>query len=68
MAQFGAIYLSFNEASIGNVEDISDTLKKNGFLFIVRVVRMNKNYDQLFEPITPPTRDYARYQIENHAV
>ncbi len=36
MAQFGAIYLSFEERTIEEVEAISETLKQKGFLFTVR--------------------------------
>lgn len=36
MAQFGAIYLSFEEADADKVEAISDIMKQGGFLFAVR--------------------------------
>lgn len=36
MAQFGAIYLSFDERLVEKVEEFSETLKQKGYLFTVR--------------------------------
>jgi hypothetical protein len=36
MAQFGAIYVSFDDGSTEKVERLAETIKQKGFLFTVR--------------------------------
>ncbi len=55
MAQFGAIYLTFDEGSIEIVNTISETLKQKGYLFTVRY-QQGKAWIQLYveEPDNTP--------------
>ncbi len=55
MSQFGAIYLSFNDEPIENVDLISDMLKEKGYLFTIRY-HHEKSWVQLYveEPENTP--------------
>ena len=59
MSKFGAIYLSFNDEPVENVELISDMLKEKGFLFTIRY-HHEKPWVQLYVEEPENTPYYAK--------
>ena len=58
MAKFGAIYLSFDQGLIEKVDEISQILKQEGYLFIVRYHR-DSPWIQLYLEEPENVSDYA---------
>ena len=58
MAKFGAIYLSFDQGLIEKVDEISQILKQEGYLFIVRYHR-DSPWIQLYLEEPEKISDYA---------